>query len=324
MDSKTRVLTALNHQKPDRAPFNFWMDRRLMEQYEQKHNHRHWRVTAYGADVIETFPLLDWPRGKGIDQNGTFWQTEIYLKDFNDIDSIPLPDPNDPKVYELIEQDIREFPDTAVFLDVITPWGHIANMRSYELIYMDMVDYEEPFKLLTRRITDILKLIVEKACQQGVTAVYLMEDLATVNGLAFSPAMIKEFCLDYAKELADIAHSYDKPVLFHSDGAVMDLLPLLLEIGVDACNPLQPHLNDHRQFKEQFGNDLALYGGLDNCYVIPEGTPEDVRDHVLGIFNTIGKPDGALIFSSHDIPLATPPENIEMMVNTIKNECHYT
>jgi len=132
-----------------------------------------------------------------------------------------------------------------------------------------------------------------------------------------------EFVLPYASELAEIARKYNIPVMFHSDGNVSELLDHLIKIGVCAVNPMQPHLNDAGQFKEKYGDKLAVYGGLDNCYIIPDGTPEDVREHVSEVFNILGKSDGALIFSTHDIPEYTPKENIEALISTIKNECNY-
>jgi uroporphyrinogen decarboxylase len=324
MDSKERFLRALAHRKPDRAPFNFWMDRRLMAKYEQRLGHRHWRVTHYGADVIETFAhLLAFPSGPGIERDGTWWQMGPFLKSWDSLDSLPLPDPKADQVYSLINRDLEEFPRTAVILDCPTPWGVIAGIRTYELAYMDMLDHPREFKTLARRVADIQKVVVEKACRMGITALYMMEDIATSRGLAMSPAMIQEFCLDFIREHVQIARSFGVPVLFHSDGKITDALDLLLSAGCCAVNPLQPHLNELRDFKARYGSRLALYGGLDNCFVIPKGTTADVRTHVLEVFDTIGRPDGALIFSTHDIPLHTPPENIETMVRTIKEECIY-
>ncbi len=322
MDSKTRVLTALARRKPDRVPFNFWMDRRRMARYEQRLGHRHWRVVHFGADVIETFSNLNFPTGPSIDRDGTCWHTGPYFESWNEADAIQLPDPHDERVYELIRQDLAEFPHTAIFLDMGIPWGVIAGMRTYQRVYMDMYDYPAEFKKLARRILDVQKIVVDRACRMGITALYLMEDLATAKGLALSPEMIDEFCLADARQLADIAHAQGIPVLFHSDGQVMELTELLLDLKIVAVNPLQPHLNDPVEFKKRYGGRLAVYGGLDNSFIIPNGTPDDVRNHVLDVFEKVGRLDGGLIFSTHDIPLDTPEENVTAMTETIK-QCLY-
>ena len=61
---------------------------------------------------------------------------------------------------------------------------------------MDMYEYTKEFKKLSKRIADIMNVVVERACKMGVTAVYIQEDLATSKGLSMSPSMISEFCLD--------------------------------------------------------------------------------------------------------------------------------
>ena len=320
--SKERFLSALAHKKPDRVPFNFWMDRRLMARYEQRIGHRHWRVTHYGADVIETFAYLGWPPAPGVERDGTWWQTGPAMADWSDAPALKLPDPADPKVYQLIGQDIAEFPDTAVILDMPTPWGILAMLRSYELLYMDVMDHPDELMAVARRIAEITLEAVKRACRMGITALYLMEDLADSRGLTMSPDMIRRFSLDLVRPHIAAAKEAGKPVLFHSDGNVTNLLPLLLEFGLDAVNPLQPHLNDVRAFKAGPGRKLALYGGLDNCFIIPNGSADDVRAHVLDVFDAAGKPDGGLIFSTHDIPLDTPEANVQAMIDTIR-QCTY-
>lgn len=202
------------------------------------------------------------------------------------------------------------------------PWGVIANWRTYENVYMDMYEFPEKFKRLSKKLEDVMKVVVERACKMGVTAVYIQEDLADSKGLAMSPAMIKEFCFDYTKSFVDIAHSYDKPVLFHCDGNVMDFIDILLKNDIQAINPLQHNIVSPSDFKQRYDNKISVYGALDNCFIIPEGTPKQIRKHVLDVFEILGKPDGSLIMSTHDIPLGTPRENVEALVDAIK-ECVY-
>lgn len=324
MDSKTRFLLALHRQKPDRVPFNFWMDRRLMEQYEKRIGHRHWRVVGYGADVIETFALLNFPTGKMVEHTGTSWLEEPLFEDWSAADTLPLPDPNDDAVYGLIKQDLSEFPDKAVILDIPTCWGVIAGqMRGYERVYMDIYEYPDAFKRLSRRITDIQKQVVERACRMGITALYVMEDVSTTKGLSMSPQMIEQHCFCYARELIQIADSYGIPSLFHCCGKIPDVLAdMFVALGVKAINPLQPSVNDAADFASKYADKLAVYGGLDNSFIIPQGTPKQIQEHIFSQFEILGKPYGGLIFSSHDIDVKTPPENIDIMVQTIK-QCVY-
>ena len=324
MDSKTRVLMALNNEKPDHVPFNFWMDRRLMEKYEERIGHRNWRVTQYGADVIEIFPNLEFPIGKMVDHTGTTWLKEPLFKDWKKADAIPMPDPTEDKVYEFIKRELKEFPDKAIFLDTQTAWGIIAGqIRGYENFYMDVYDYYDEFKKFSRRITDVQKQVVERACKLGITVLYIMEDVSTTDGLSMSPDMIKEHCFSYARELKEIADSFGIPTIFHCCGKISDeLASMFIELGVKAINPLQPSVNDTEAFAEKYTKKLAVYGALDNCFIIQQGTPQEIESHIFKQFDLLGKPHGGLIFSSHDIDISTSDENIEAMILAIK-KCKY-
>ena len=118
MTSKERVETALRLEKPDRVPFNFWMDRRLLAQYEEKYG-EYFRVEHYGGDVIESYINLRWPEGKTVKRDGTSWMTEPLWPDgWGRTDGFAWPDPEDPDNFAMVERDLKSQPDKAVFVNV--------------------------------------------------------------------------------------------------------------------------------------------------------------------------------------------------------------
>jgi uroporphyrinogen decarboxylase len=137
-----------------------------------------------------------------------------------------------------------------------------------------------------------------------------------------SPAMLRRFCFEPIRKLINRAHELGLPVLYHTDGHVMNILPLIVEYGFDGINPLQASAgNDPEIFARDYADRLIVYGGLDNCVIIPNGTAAQVRAHVRHLFETLGR-HGGLIASSHDIPFHVPMENLEAMVDEIKR-CVY-
>ena len=78
---------------------------------------------------------------------------------------------------------------------------------------------------------------------------------------------------------------------------------------------------DQRRVSSEVQRTIISYM-RDNCFTIPQGTPEQVREHIDGQFRLLGKPFGGLILSSHDIDITTPDENIDAMVAAIKS-CTY-
>ena len=71
-----------------------------------------------------------------------------------------------------------------------------------------------------------------------------------------------------------------KPVMFHSDGNINDLVPMLLDAGVDCVHPLDPYGVDYREFKKKYGGLVCLAGNIDIEFPLAHGTPEEVREDV--------------------------------------------
>ena len=324
MNSRERVHAILNNQKPDRLPFNFWMDRPLMAELDKKFG-PNFRVNHYGVDVIETFPNI--PFTSEHTGNTTYEvDGKIVVKhpldsvvQFNDI---PSPDVNDPKCYTGIRADRAKYPDKALFALMITPLEILFNKLGMEQFFLDIADHDTLIDSATERISDVLVKAVDPIADCDVDVLYLAGDICSTQGEMMSMDMLRRFCFDPIKEIIDRAHERGLKVFYHTDGHVMNILPLFVDYGVDGINPLQLSANNsYEKFASEYGNKLMLYGGIDNCNIIPNGTPDDVRKHIRHLFSTVGK-NGRLIASSHDIPFYVPMENLETMIDEIK-KCTY-
>jgi len=149
------------------------------------------------------------------------------------------------------------------------------------------------------------------------------DDLGMQTGPQISPAMYREFFKPRhremwmrAKELADVK------VMLHCCGGVRELLPDLIEAGLDAMNPVQITCTgmDAAGLKRDFGRDITLWGGgCDTRQVLPKGTTEDIRRHVRQQVKTLN-PGGGFVFQQvHNILAEVPPENIVAMLDEAAN-----
>jgi uroporphyrinogen decarboxylase len=147
------------------------------------------------------------------------------------------------------------------------------------------------------------------------------DDLGSQMGPQISPRMYREFfkprhrmLWKRAKELADVK------VMLHCCGGVRELLPDLIEAGLDAINPVQITCRgmEPRQLKEDFGKDMVFWGGgCDTREVLPHGTPGEIRRHVKQQVQTMS-PGGGFVFQQvHNIMADVPPENIVAMLDAV-------
>jgi uroporphyrinogen decarboxylase len=100
---------------------------------------------------------------------------------------------------------------------------------------------------------------------------------------------------------------------YHCCGAMREIIPDLIEIGIDIINPIQagcPGM-EPASLKEEFGDRVALMGGVDTQYLIPQGSPDDIRRETEKLIEVMTADGGGYILAaSHTIPPEAPDENI--------------
>jgi uroporphyrinogen decarboxylase len=155
----------------------------------------------------------------------------------------------------------------------------------------------------------------------SIDLVVFGDDMGMQTGPQFSPDMYREFFKPRhallwarAKALAPVK------VNLHCCGGVRDLLPDLIDAGLDVINPVQTSCAgmEPAGLKRDFGRDLVLWGGgCDTQEVLPRGTPEQVRAHVRERLRILS-PGGGFVFQQvHNILAFVPPENAAAMLETV-------
>ncbi len=105
-------------------------------------------------------------------------------------------------------------------------------------------------------------------------------------------------------------------ILYHCCGGVEPLLRDLIEIGIDAINPVQVSakgMGDTKRLKALYGRDLTFWGGIDTQSVLPFGTPEEVRREVQQRIEDLGAEGGFVLGAVHNIRPEVKPENIRAL-----------
>ncbi|MBI5388678.1 MAG: hypothetical protein HZA90_28790 [Verrucomicrobia bacterium] len=208
-------------------------------------------------------------------------------------------------------------------------WEIAIWMRGFENFFCDMAERPAFAEALMDIIMEIKARYWERALATvgpDVMMVSEADDLASQNACLCSPAMYRKFIKPRHTQLfAHIRKVAKAPVkiFYHSCGAVLPLLPDLIESGIDILNPVQVSAAgmDSKELKRRFGKDLTFYGGgVDTQHVLPHGTPQQVRDEVKRRVDDFA-PGGGFIFNTvHNIQADVPAENILAMWEALQ-EC---
>jgi uroporphyrinogen decarboxylase len=212
---------------------------------------------------------------------------------------------------------------------IILPYGgHLLEMGQWlyraDNFYMMMA--AQP-----KRTHDFLDHVVEIHCAEldkllkfsgpFVDVIALSDDLGGQTSLLVSPVMFREFFKERLRIIWDhIRRLSNAKIMLHSCGAVRELIPDFIDIGLDILNPIQidcPGM-DAKGLKAEFGQDLVLWGGgCDTHRVLPRGSPEDVHTHVKSQISIL-RPGGGFVFQQvHNILADVPPQNIVSMYEAV-------
>ena len=208
-------------------------------------------------------------------------------------------------------------------------WVHVFAagqiLRGFENFMVDLLADKPLAHALMGTLVDCYEERVRRyveAVGEYCTVIQVNDDLGTQNGPQIAPETYREMVKPYHKRLWSLIKKLSgKPLLLHSCGSVYDLIPDLLEIGLDALNPVQVRAAnmDSYKLKREFGKDLVFWGGgCDTQQVLGGGTPAQVREEVRRRCADLA-PGGGFVFSQvHNIQPNVPPENIAAMYEELR------
>jgi uroporphyrinogen-III decarboxylase len=178
---------------------------------------------------------------------------------------------------------------------------------------------------------DIVERIYDRLCayntacavalaKAGVDVVRIVGDIAMQDRLIMKPSTWRQFDKPRLVHLiAEVRRANPNTYVYmHTDGRVIDIIPDLIEAGLDILNPIQPECQDPIEVKKRWGERLVLHGTVSNQKSVPLGTPEDVRREVRNLLDHCSKGGGFIIGPSNVQLPEFPAENILTVYDTVR------
>jgi uroporphyrinogen decarboxylase len=190
-------------------------------------------------------------------------------------------------------------------------------MRGTQQFLMDMILDPQVAKLIIDKVKTVhLKMydLFLSHVGQNIQMVETSDDLGSQTSLLISPKLYREFIKPAQKETNNLIRKRapKAKIFFHCDGAVYDIIPDLIEIGVDILNPIQPSVKgmESERLKSDFGDKIVFHGGIDQIAI--EGSNDMVREEVRNRIDLLAK-DGGYILSTCNNIIDADPENISLL-----------
>lgn len=215
---------------------------------------------------------------------------------------------------------LRETTDKALVLNLEVGFLHQSQfMRGFDWWLMDLAADPAFAEAYMDRILEIwlaeARGMIEATRGLADVVIYA-DDIAFQNGTMVSADMYRRFFKPRQKQVFDLMAASGMRVLYHSCGSLLTLLDDLVDMGVEALNPVQVSaqgMGDTAALKKRWGDHLTFWGGIDTHEVLPRGGPGDVREEVHRRMDDLAGDGGYVLASVHDIQPEVPPENIIAM-----------
>jgi uroporphyrinogen decarboxylase len=337
MSPRERWLAVLKRKAPDRVPMDYWgtpeISKKVMarlgvstpEEMDQKlHIDRpltvvprpkdpsigniwglQFKSVDYGTGIYDecvSHPLAGYETKGEIEKNYVFPTADLFD-------------------YTVIREQIKGREHRPIRGGGSEPFLTYKQLRGEEQAFMDLLLNPDIVHYCLGKMYDFCYENTRRIYEQipgQVMLSYVAEDMGAQENLMVSPAQIREFFLPHMKRMTGLVHQNNAFAFHHNDGAIRDIIPALIETGIDVLNPIQWRCRGMERvgLKKDFGSRLIFHGGVDNQFTLPFGTVSDVRKEVEENLSVLGRNGGYILAPCHNLQAVSPVENILTLYET--------
>lgn len=345
MNSMERVVTALQHQEPDRVPVYpilSGITRNLVGA-----SYKDWSTNAdicseallkareeYQQDCIVTLIDLSvecdawgqeiiFPENEAAHPN----YNNCVVNDIDEYEKIKKVDYKSSKrmmmhidvCKKLVEESKGEFPVVAF---VFGPLGTLSMLRNQQDMYMDIYDDPDAVKAAAREINETLKEYCKALMETGVSGIML--DTLFASGTIMSKDMWMEFEGPLVKELSDVIREAGGMVMIHNCGE-----KIYFDVQIETMKPvaisfLYPpdDCSDFKECKEKYGDKVTLIGCITPAKAVM-GSDEEWDEECISNMDDMMSGGGFMLATGCEYPVNASYDRAIRMVNLAKTYGKY-
>jgi uroporphyrinogen decarboxylase len=327
---KERVQAALAYEETDIVPYDVILEPEVEDCLNDYYGNDEWECKVQKHLAIVSYPI--WAKVEPVDdvfimdEYGAVWdfsrrpfhlvefpfkEPSLEAYDFGAVMQVVL-DGLDESSAEII---IRDNPDKFVLGQLnFGLFERSWMLRGFENVLIDSIQNPAFYEELLDRILEMQLALVDKLCEMPVDGIFLGDDWGDQRGVILGPDRWRRFIKPRTAKLYERIRSAGKVVLTHCCGNVFDIIPDMIEMGLDVLESLQPEAMDVYAIKRKYGKNLRLWGGLGTQQVLPFGSPQEVRDEIHRLIKEFGKGGGYILAPAKPLMEDIPAENAAAVI----------
>jgi uroporphyrinogen decarboxylase len=335
MNSRERIIAAIEHKLPDRLPIAI-IDIENMDALcpalgmEPAEVLKHLGIDSYIIGPGYTGPKPADFKGQPVSEWGgpggnDYGQAHVYpFADgitVRDIERHAWPNPAD---YDYADS-ARRAKELAAEYAVRGPYWlpifcQVCDLFGMENAMVKMVSEPEltdaALEQITPRVVEIVARLLD-ACGDDMPILCLGDDFATQRGMMISPALWRRTVKPQLAKVFEVGKARGKHIWFHSCGDVTAVLPDLIDIGMDVWETVQLHTlpMTPQELKREYGRHITFFGAV-NTQRLPFAKPEEVEEETRRCIEILGEGGGYICGPDHHVKPDVSADNTLALFRT--------
>lgn len=308
MNSREIVIRAIEFKNPKRMPLNL--------------------PEPFTNDIIHLgmSPNPDKRYSKGIDEWGCVWDnigvcklgevSDFPIKNWEEFHNSEKPDITDPKRWVNTDAFDKSITDKFIISSIMSLYERSHFLRGLENLWVDLYENPDDVKKLLRVLTDMNLYAIERFAKAGSDGIMFCDDWGLQNTLMISPNHWREIFKPFYAEEFKLAHKLGLKVFMHSCGYILDILPDLIEIGLDVAQ-LDQQVNMGLDELGKYKGKISFWCPVDIQEVMPNNDLKEIRTYAHTMVEKLADvPRGGFIAMTYG-----DPDAVGHKIESVKEMC---
>lgn len=208
---------------------------------------------------------------------------DVPIKSWDDLASYKWPDPRNPERYELIRRQLAEAAARVKYVHLgwfVGLFDLVYRLREFEDCMRDFVFEPAKMKYLIAGVADFMLGVIDELASRfpgQIDGLLVPDDWGSQSTTFMSIPMWEEFFGSHYRAIGDRLHKAGIHFWLHSDGRINDLMPVLIDCGLDVINLPSPLAVGIDEIAERFAGKIAFINGVDLQKTMNFGSDEEIE-----------------------------------------------